>query len=69
MAKIKFTLKSITREIERAEKRLHALRKKVTKADLKRIELNLRSLKRSHELIAHVCRPLATYGQTFTTKS
>jgi hypothetical protein len=29
----------------------------------------LRSLKRSHELIAHVCRPLATYGQTFTTKS
>ncbi len=69
MAKIKFTLKSITREIQRAEKKLRALRKKVTKGDLKRIDLNLRSLQRSYELIAHVCRPITTYGQTFTTKS
>jgi hypothetical protein len=68
MAKIKFTLKNITREIERAEKKLRALRRKVAKADLKKIDLNLRSLKRSHGIIAHICRPPTLFGQTFSTK-
>jgi hypothetical protein len=29
----------------------------------------LRSLKRGHGIIAHVCRPPTLFGQTFTTKS
>jgi hypothetical protein len=69
MAKISFTLKSITKEIKKAEKKLRALRGRVTKADQKRIDLNLRSLKRGHGIIAHVCRPPTQYGQSFTTKS
>ncbi len=65
MAKISFTLKGITKEIKKAEKKLLALRRKVHKADLKRIELNLRSLRRSHGIIAHICRPPTQFGQTF----
>jgi len=69
MAKISFTLKSITKEIEKAEKKLRGLRKKVVKADLKKIDLNLRSLKRAHGIIGVVCRPTLLYGQSFRTKS
>jgi len=69
MAKISFTLKSITKEIEKAEKKLRGLRKKVVKADLKKIDLNLRSLKRAHGIIGVVCRPTLHYGQSFRTKS
>lgn len=69
MAKISFTLKGITKEIKKAEKKLLALRRKVHKADLKRIELNLRSLRRSHGIIAHICRPPTQFGQTFRSKS
>lgn len=69
MAKIHFTLKNITKEIQKAEKKLRALRSKVTKADQKRIDLNLRSLKKSYGIIGVVCRPPEThFGQTFTTK-
>jgi hypothetical protein len=68
MAKISFTLKSVTKEIEKAEKKLRAIRSKVTKADQKKIDLNLRSLKRGHGIIAHICRPPTMYGQSFTTK-
>ena len=69
MAKISFTLKSVTKEIEKAEKKLRAIRRKVTKADQKKVDLNLRSLKRSHGIIAHICRPPTMYGQSFATKS
>ncbi|MGB8521529.1 MAG: hypothetical protein WCD43_01065 [Candidatus Acidiferrales bacterium] len=69
MAKISFTLKSITREIAKAEKKLRGLRKKVVKEDLKKIDLNLRSLKRAHGIIGVVCRPTLHYGQSFRTKS
>ena len=69
MAKISFTLKSITKEIEKAEKKLRGLRKKVVKADLKKIDLNLRSLKRAHGIIGVVCRPTLHYGQSYRTKS
>jgi hypothetical protein len=69
MAKISFTLKSVTKEIKKAEKKLRALRGKVVKADQKKIDLNLRSLKRGHGIIAHICRPPTQFGQSFTTKS
>ncbi|HEY4951071.1 MAG TPA: hypothetical protein VIH88_12105 [Candidatus Acidoferrales bacterium] len=69
MAKISFTLKSITKEIKKAEKKLLALRRKVIKGDLKKIELNLRSLKKAHSIIGVVCRPPTLFGQTFTAKS
>ena len=69
MANVSFTLKSITKEIEKAEKKLRGLRKKVVKADLKKIDLNLRSLKRAHGIIGVVCRPTLHYGQSFRTKS
>jgi hypothetical protein len=68
MAKISFTLKNITKEIEKAQTKLRALRKKVVKGDLKKIDLNLRSLKRAHGIIGVVCRPTTHYGQSFTTK-
>jgi hypothetical protein len=69
MANVSFTLKSITKEIKKAEKKLRALRKKVIKADLKKIDLNLRSLRKAHGVIGVVCRPDTHYGQTFRTKS
>ena len=69
MANVKFTLKSITKEIDKAEKKLRALRGKVLTADLKKIDLNLRSLRRARRIIGVVCRPTLHYGQTFKTKS
>ena len=69
MAKISFTLKKITREIEKAEKKLRALRGKVVKADVKKIELNLRGLKEAHKIIARICPPIFHYGQYFQSKS
>ncbi|MFY9802104.1 MAG: hypothetical protein WA211_14295 [Candidatus Acidiferrales bacterium] len=69
MAKIRFTLKSVTREIRKAEKKLRALRSKVTPADQKKIDLNLRALKTSYGIIGVVCRPPTLFGQTFTKKS
>lgn len=69
MAEIRFTLKSITKEIEKAEKKLRALRGKVVKADVRKIDLNLRSLKKALGLIGIVCRPAAHFGQSFRSKS
>jgi hypothetical protein len=69
MAKVKFTLKNVTREIEKSRKTLKALRSKVTKADQKKIDLNLKALERTHGIVAHICRPPTLFGQTFTTKS
>jgi hypothetical protein len=69
MAKISFTLKNITRDIEKAEKKLRALRRKVDKADVKKIDLNLRGLKEARAILAHICPPIFHYGQYFRSKS
>jgi len=69
MATIKFTLKNITKEIEKSEKKLSAIRKKVVKDDQSKIDLQLRALKECHTKVKHFCRPPTAYGQTFTTKS
>jgi hypothetical protein len=68
MAKINFTLKNITKEIEKSEKKLSAIRKKVVKADQSKIDLQLRKLKQVHNTVKQFCRPLVHYGHTFTTK-
>ncbi len=69
MAKISFTLKNITREIEKAEKKLRAIRGKVVTADQQKIDLELRGLEQCHRIVKNFCRPPMHYGQTFTTKS
>jgi hypothetical protein len=69
MAKINFTLKNVTKEIHKAEKKLRALRGQVTPEDQKKIDLNLRALKKSYGIIGVVCRPPTLFGQTFTKKS
>ncbi|MGB8521528.1 MAG: hypothetical protein WCD43_01060 [Candidatus Acidiferrales bacterium] len=69
MAKIGFTLKNITKEIEKAEKKLRVMRGEVVKADLKKIELNLRALKKAHQILAHICPPNFHYGQWFRSKA
>lgn len=72
MAKIKFTLKGVTNEIRKAEKKLRSIRRKVSKADQKEIDLNLRDLERAHKLIRIHCPVRAgttlPFGQWFTTK-
>jgi hypothetical protein len=68
MAKVKFTLKNVDREIAKAEKKLRALRRDVIKADQKKIDLNLKALEKFHRTILSVCRPLTHFGQTFRTK-
>jgi len=69
MAKISFTLKNITKEIEKSEKKLKAIRKKVVEADQRKIDLQLRGLEQCHKKVAFYCRPLVHYGQWFNTKS
>jgi hypothetical protein len=69
MAKISFTLKGITKEIRKAEKRLRAIRGTVAKADQKKIDLELRGLQQCNRIIQPYCRPLAHYAQSFNTKS
>jgi len=69
VAKISFTLKNITKEIEKSEKKLSAIRKKVVTADQRKIDLQLRGLKQCHTKVKNFCRPPTLYGQTFTTKS
>jgi hypothetical protein len=74
MAKIAFSLHPITSAIRRAEKKLRAIRPKVSKADQKKIDLNLRMLEKSHHFLRISC-PRAKpgiiqpppYGQWFTT--
>jgi hypothetical protein len=68
MAKIRFTLKNIDREIRKAQKQLRAIRGKVTKSDQKRVDLNLRVLRKLSKF-PHQCRPLSAFGQTFTAKT
>jgi uncharacterized coiled-coil protein SlyX len=69
MAKINFTLKNITKEIKKAEKKLRAIRGKVATADQKKIDLELRGLVECGRIVQHFCRPLLHYGQAFTAKS
>jgi hypothetical protein len=72
MAKIKFTLKGVANEIRKAEKKLRSIRPKVIEADQKKIDLNLRELERSYNLIRIHCpvgeMPIKPFGQWFTSK-
>jgi hypothetical protein len=74
MAKIAFSLHPITAAIRRAEKKLHAIRPKVSKAGQKKIDLNLRMLEKSLRLLRIPCPKVKArqfhpppYGQWFTT--
>jgi hypothetical protein len=74
MAKIAFSLHPITAAIRRAEKKLHAIRPKVSKAEQKKIDLNLRMLEKSFRLLRIPCPKTKPgqfhpppYGQWFTT--
>jgi len=74
MAKIAFSVHPITAAIRRAEKKLRAIRPKVSKADQKKIDLNLRMLKKSDHLLRFACPKVNAgkihpppYGQWFTT--
>ena len=70
MAKISFTLKGISKEIARAEKKLRSIRRKVTADDQRKIDLNLRGLEKCRGIVRIFCRPPAMhFGQTFTTKT
>ncbi len=71
MAKISFTLKGISREIAKAEKKLRSIRGKVIAVDQHKIELNLQGLEKCQGIIKIFCRPRTThpFGQTFTTKT
>ena len=70
MAKISFTLKGISKEIAKAEKKLRSIRGKVTADDQHKIELNLQGLEKCQGIIKNFCRPPTThFGQTFTTKA
>jgi len=74
MAKIKFTLHGVAREIRKAEKKLRSIRPKVIKADQEKIDLNLRELERSYKLISIICPPvpphvrIIPFGQSFLAK-
>jgi hypothetical protein len=71
MAKVKFTLHGVAAEIRKAEKKLRSIRSKVSKADQKKIDLDLRVLEKSYRQIRILCparrqiRPL--FGQWFAT--
>jgi hypothetical protein len=75
MAKVGFTLHPIATAIRRAEKKLRSLRPKVSQADRKKIDLNLRMLEKSYRLIKLPCPKVKTrdiqlpFGQWFTTIS
>lgn len=71
MAKIKFTLHGVAAEIRKAEKKLRSIRLKVSKADQKKIDLDLGALKKSYRMIRILCPPTRIhtqppYGQWFT---
>ena len=59
MAKIKVTMHSVAREIQRMEKKLKGIRSRVSAADQKKIELQIRSLKKCNSEIKNFCRPPA----------
>jgi hypothetical protein len=72
MAKVAFSVHPITSAIRRAEKKLRAIRPKVSKAERKKIDLNLRMLQKSYRLLRLPCpkvkaQQLLPFGQWFTT--
>ena len=73
MAKIAFSVHPITTAIRRAEKKLRAIRPKVSKAEQKKIDLNLRMLEKSYRLLRIPCPKVKArkiqlpFGQWFTT--
>jgi hypothetical protein len=74
MAKVAFSVHPITNAIRKAEKKLRAIRPKVSKAERKKIDLNLRMLKKSYQLLRIPCPKVNAgkihpppYGQWFTT--
>jgi hypothetical protein len=70
MAKISFTLKGISKEIIKAEKKLRSIRGSVTADDQHKIDLNLQGLEKCQGIVKNFCRPPTThFGQTFTTKT
>ena len=72
MAKVAFTVHPITTAIRRAEKKLRAIRPKVSPADRKKIDLNLRMLEKSYRLLRIACPKVkgrqfeVPFGQWFT---
>jgi hypothetical protein len=70
MAKIGFTLKGISKEIAKAEKKLRSIRGKVIVDDQHKIDLNLQGLEKCRGIVRNFCRPPTThFGQTFTKKT
>ena len=70
MAKIKFTLHGVAREIRKAENKLRSIRSKVNKEEQKKINLELRVLQESYRLLRLRCPPgrrPPPFGQWFTT--
>jgi hypothetical protein len=70
MAKISFTLKGVSKEIAKAERKLRSIRGKVIADDQHKIDLNLQGLEKCQSIVRIFCRPPTThFGQTFTTKT
>ena len=72
MAKIAFSVHSIATAIKKAEKKLRRIRPEVSKADQKKIDLNLRMLKKSCHYLEFPCPkfrsgPIKPFGQWFIT--
>jgi hypothetical protein len=73
MAKVVFSVHPITSAIRRAEKKLRAIRPKVSRAEQKKIDLNLRLLEKSYRLLRFPCLKVKAreiqlpFGQWFTT--
>jgi len=70
MAKISFTLKGISKEITKAEKKLRSIRGQVIADDQHKIDLNLQGLEKCQGIVKIFCRPPTMhFGQTFTKKT
>jgi hypothetical protein len=72
MAKVAFSVHPITSAIRRAEKKLRSIRPRVSKAEQKKIDLNLRMLEKSYRLLRFPCPKVKAqqqlpFGQWFTT--
>ena len=59
MAEMKVTMHSVTREIEKVQKKLKSIRSRVSKTDQKKIDLQLRKLEICGNNVKNFCRPPA----------
>jgi hypothetical protein len=59
MAEMKVTMHSVTREIEKVQKKLKSIRSRVSKTDQKKIDLQLRKLETCGNNVKNFCRPPA----------